>query len=154
MTHLCSDWFLHFLPAYLVVTHPKTCLEPMSQILLHDLTRKKHLLYRDIYDYRYRWLWFVLFLLIINHTRDLCTYRLWAFFFFAYWHLCTDLQWTVMTLLNLGICKCSIVWCPEALVFILFILVYENKEKKDKKKISSFVFGFDILIKLALFIVA
>lgn len=72
---------------------------------------------------------------------------------FAYWHLCTDLQWTVMTLLNLGICKCSIVWCPEALVFILFflILVYDNKKRQKKKKI---VFGFDILIKLALYIVA
>lgn len=54
---------------------------------------------------------------------------------FAYWHLFTDLQWTVMTLLNLGICKCSIVWYPEALVFILFfmILVYDKKKTKKKK---------------------
>lgn len=72
-------------------------------------------------------------------TQEICVRTVSEpFFFFAYWHLCTDLQWTVMTLLNLGICKCSIVWCPEALVFILFILVYENKEKKDKKKNQFF----------------
>lgn len=78
-------------------------------------------------------------------TQAICVCT--VFEHFAYWHLWTDLQWTVMTLLNLGICKCSIVWCPEALGFIIFFLFLFMKKK-------MFVFGFDIPIKLALYIVA
>lgn len=63
---------------------------------------------------------------------------------FAYWHLCTDLQWTVMTLLNLGICKCSIVWCPEALVFILFFsFLFMRTKKKDKKNFCVWLWHTD-----------